>query len=192
MQSSAHIILASGSAARKAMLENAGLKFQVIPADIDEDIIIKNSNSDIKTTTEKLAHAKALHISNAHINSLVIGSDQTLEYQGNILSKAKSYAEAEEKLKMLRGDVHKLNSSVCVAHKGSIIFSYTDQAELTMRDFSDEFLVNYMDKDPDALTSCVGGYKIEGAGAWLFSSVNGDVFTIMGMPLLPLLGFLQK
>ncbi len=186
------IILASGSAARKAMLTNVGLEFDVIPANIDEDFIIKNSNDNIKTTTEYLAKAKALHISQKHPNSLVIGSDQTLEYQGRLLSKARDINEAAAKLKMLRGDVHRLHASVCVALNGEVVFSYTDKAELTMRDFDDEFLTDYMGKNPDAIISCVGGYKIEGAGAWLFSSVKGDFFTIMGMPLLPLLGFLQK
>ncbi len=188
----AKIILASGSAARKSMLENVGLDFDIIPANIDEETIIKNSRADIKTITEDLAHAKALHISKQHPNDLVIGSDQTLEHNGKLLSKARNTNEAEAKLKSLRGDVHTLYASVCVVQNGEIVFSYTDQAELSMRDFSDEFLHDYMNKDPDALILCVGGYKIEGAGAWLFSSVKGDIFTIMGMPLLPLLGFLQK
>ncbi len=188
----AKIILASGSAARKSMLENVGLDFDIIPANIDEETIIKNSNADIKTITEELAHTKALHISKQYPNNLVIGSDQTLEHNGKLLSKAKNAYEAEAKLKSLRGDVHTLYASVCVAQNGEIIFSHTDKAELTMRDFSDKFLQDYIDKDPDSLVSCVGGYKIEGAGAWLFSSVKGDIFTIMGMPLLPLLGFLQK
>ncbi len=186
------IILASGSTARKAMLENVGLDFKIIPANIDEESIIKNSSSDIKTITEYLAHAKALHISKKHSDHLVIGSDQTLEYQGNLLSKASNISDAKAKLKMLRGDVHTLYSSVCVALNGEIIFSATDNAELKMRDFDNEFLADYISKNPNALISCVGGYKIEGAGAWLFSSVKGDIFTIMGMPLLPLLGFLQK
>ncbi len=186
------IILASKSDARKSMLENACLDFQIIPANIDEDAIIKNSSADIKTTTEKLAQSKALSISQKHPNTIVIGSDQTLEHKGKLLFKATTYDKAKEKLKLLRGDVHTLYSSVCVAKNENIIFSYTDQAELTMHDFDDEFLSNYMELDPDAFTSSVGAYKIEGAGAWLFSSVKGNIFTIMGMPLLPLLGFLRN
>lgn len=188
----ADIILASGSAARKTMLKNAGLKFKVIPANIDEDAIIKASNSDIKTTTEKLARVKALHISKQYPDHLIIGSDQTLEHNGELISKASNHTEAEQKLKSLRGNVHALYASVCVVRNNEIIFSHTDKAELVMHDFDDAFLSDYMKADPDALTSCVGGYKIEGAGSWLFSSVRGDIFTIMGMPLLPLLGFLRN
>ncbi|PCI96868.1 MAG: septum formation inhibitor Maf [Alphaproteobacteria bacterium] len=188
------IILASGSQGRQAMLRNAGLPFHTIPANIDEDAIIARltaGNRDIKFITAQLATDKALHISAANADTLVIGSDQTLESEGALLSKAVNTADAEAKLKSLRGKTHILHSAVSLVRDGEVIFSYTDHASLTMHDFDDDFLENYMKKAPDALTSCVGGYKIEGAGAWLFSSVTGDLFTIMGMPLLPLLSYLR-
>ncbi len=188
------IILASGSQGRQDMLRKAGLPFHAIPADIDEEAIIARltaENRDIKFITAQLATDKALHISTKHPDTLVIGSDQTLEFEGNLLSKAANTAEAQEKLKFLRGKTHRLYSAVSLVRNGEVIFSHTDHASLTMHDFDDDFLESYMKKDPDALTSCVGGYKIEGAGPWLFSSVTGDLFTIMGMPLLPLLSYLR-
>ncbi len=188
------IILASGSQGRQAMLRNVGLSFHAIPADIDEEAIIARlsaDNRDINFITAQLATDKALHISAANPNTLVIGSDQTLEFEGALLSKAANTTDAQEKLKSLRGKTHMLHSAVSLVRNGEVIFSHTDHASLTMHDFDDGFLESYMKKDPDALTSCVGGYKIEGAGAWLFSSVTGDLFTIMGMPLLPLLSYLR-
>ncbi|MGH1404197.1 MAG: Maf family protein [Alphaproteobacteria bacterium] len=188
------VILASASAARKEMLSAAGLVFEAEPAKVDEAAIIKKCERthDIKRLTSKLAQAKALSVSQKHPDALVIGSDQTLEFEGKLLTKAKDLADAEEKLKSLRGKTHILRSAVCVAHSETILFSISDSAHLTMHNFDDDFLVDYMQRDPDALTSCVGGYKIEGAGAWLFSDIKGDNFTIMGMPLLPLLGFLRS
>ena len=186
------IILASKSAARKAMLTDVGLTYKSIAADIDETAIIKSSNLDIKAITEKLAVMKALHISDKYPDALIIGSDQTLEFNGELICKSKNAFEAEQKLKQMRGKTHTLRSSVCVVLGGESVFTHTSDAKLTMHDFDDEFLTNYIDSDPDALTSCVGGYKIEGAGAWLFSEITGDAFTIMGMPLLPLLAFMRK
>ncbi len=188
------IILASGSAARQEMLSNAGITYTSIPADLDEDALIKtctDKGQQIEIITEKLAEAKAVHVSTKHPDNLIIGSDQTLDFQGRILSKAKDAQAAKIKLKELRANTHTLWSAVALAYKGEIIFSHTQNAKLTMHDFDDAFLESYIQQDPDALTSCVGGYKIEGAGAWLFSSVTGDLFTIMGMPLLPLLSFLR-
>ncbi len=189
------IILASKSSARKNMLQDTGLKFTSITADIDEQEIINqlvSENRDIPLITEQLAQAKARTVSALNPKSLVIGSDQTLEVNGNIISKARTAQEGKEKLKSLRGKSHRLYSSVCVVYNGNTEFFHTDSARLTMHNFNDEYLDAYIKKDPDALTSCVGGYKIEGAGAWLFDTVNGDHYTIMGMPLLPLLAFLRK
>lgn len=188
------VILASKSAARKDMLKKAGLKFTCEPANIDEAALINSQKKahDIKTITTKLAQAKALHISAQYPDALVIGSDQTLEFEGKLISKSRNSFEAEEKLKEMRGKTHMLHSAVCIAHSETILFSICNHAYLTMQNFDDDFLMDYMTRDPDALTSCVGGYKIEGAGAWLFSEIKGDNFTIMGMPLLPLLNYLQK
>ncbi len=189
------IILASGSKARNDMLQNVGVVFTSQPADIDEQKIIDklvSENRDIPLITEQLAQAKARAVSAQNPEALVIGSDQTLEFNGKILSKAKNLDEGKEKLKDLRGKSHRLYSSVCVVYNGNTEFFHTDSARLTMHNFNDEYLDAYIKKDADALTACVGGYKIEGTGAWLFDTVAGDHYTIMGMPLLPLLAFLRK
>lgn len=186
------IILASGSAARKMMLDNAGVSYMAIPADIDEQAIIDAGEGTIAEITQTLAQNKALHIAQENPDAIVIGSDQTLEFEGQILSKAKNVQDARGKLRSLRGNTHYLHSAVSVVRGDHTLFTHIESAELTMHDFDDAFLDTYMQRDPDALLSCVGGYKIEGAGAWLFSSIKGDNFTIMGMPLLPLLCFLRE
>ncbi len=187
-----NIILASGSAGRKSMLTAVGIEYTAIPANIDERALIKTHNAQpIISVTEELAQAKAQHIAQSYPDHIVIGSDQTLEFEGRILNKSDSITEATEKLKQLRGKTHELHSAICVVHNKKSVFIHTQSAELKMRDFNDDFLKAYIAADEDALLSCVGGYKIEGQGAHLFSSITGDNFTIMGMPLLPLLGFLQ-
>lgn len=179
------LVLASGSFARKAMLTKAGLNFECHPANINENIVSKNLSSE-------LADRKALHVSAKFPNALVIGSDQTLDIEGKILSKANSVEAAKEKIRILRGKTHTLSSSVSIAQNQKILWKYTDLANLTMNNFDDAFLDSYAERNKEILTLCVGGYDIEGVGAWLFSKIEGDFFTIMGMPLLPLLGFLRE
>ena len=189
------IILASGSQARQGMLSDIGLEFTSIPADIDEEAIIDRlvkEGRDIPLITEQLAQAKAKHISDANPNALVIGSDQTMEFNDQLITKAKSVDEAREKLKAMRGKSHRLYSSVCVIDNGNTVFFHTDSARLTMHNFDDDFLDAYIKKDPEALTICVGSYRIEGTGLWLFDRIGGQHNTILGMPLLPLLSFLRK
>lgn len=191
MAANKKIILASGSFARKSMLQSAGLDFKVIPADIDESALMK-PGADTSQITERLAVAKAQYVAADYPEALVIGSDQTLEFEGRVLSKSPTVENGKEVLRMLGGKTHRLYSSVCVVAGGDdVLFKHTDYADLTMHDFDEEFLETYAARDADALVSCVGGYKIEGAGAWLFSDVKGDYYTIMGMPLLPLLAFLR-
>lgn len=186
------LILASGSAARAQMLTNVGLPFETIPADIDESAIISNyEHEDIPTIANRLASAKAVYVSSIRKDALVIGSDQTLELDGELISKSATDDDAFEKLKAMSGKTHILHSAVSIALNNGVIFSHIDHAKLTMHDLDDEGIYGYMNADPDALKSCVGGYKIEGAGAWLFDKIQGDNFTIMGMPLLPLLTFLR-
>lgn len=191
---SLQLILASGSTARKTMMQNAGLKSKVIPAQIDEGKIIQNLQSEhynAETITMELARQKALDISSKNLDCFVIGSDQTLVLDGQIMTKAKSKSEAIDKLKKLNGKTHILNSAVCVAKNNTIVFETLDIAQLTMRVIDDSFLHQYADQAGDTLTSCVGAYAIEGMGAWLFADIRGNHFTIMGMPLLPLLGYLR-
>ena len=186
------IILASGSRARADMLENVGIDFQKIPADIDEDSIIKASQDRPEELALKLAQEKALRVSAQNPDAYVIGSDQILEQGGQLFQKAKTIEEAREKLKTLRGKTHQLISSVAIAKDSKIIWHDTDTASLTMHDFDDEMLEEYLKIAEDDILSCVGAYAFETHGAWLFKEIDANYFTILGMPLLPLLEFLRE
>lgn len=189
IETSYNIILASGSAARKNMLRSAGIDFTVMPADIDEAEVQNNmygeKASDIASA---LARAKAKHVAAQREDVIVIGSDQVLECGGQIFTKAGTIEEAREKLKTLRGKTHILHSAVSI--NGDWV--HTDSADLTMHDFDDAFLESYLQNAGDILTSCVGAYAIEGIGVQLFEKIEGDYFTILGMPLLPLLNKLRE
>jgi septum formation protein len=193
------IILASQSKARYAMLKNAGLHFKVIRPVVDEMAMINElmrTSGREKITPEKiamdLAKKKALAVAGKNPDALVVGSDQILVLEGKMMSKARSKEEAKEKLRHLRGKTHRLISAVAVAKAGTVFWSHEEEASLTMNDFSDEFLENYCAHAGDALTKAVGAYEIEGLGAWLFSDIQGDHFTILGMPLRPLLAYLYE
>ena len=186
------LILASGSRARAGMLENVGIEFQKSPADIDEGTIIQASQDMPEQLALKLAQEKALHISSQNPNAYVIGSDQILEQGGQLFQKAKTVDEAREKLKTLRGKTHQLISSVAIAKDNEIIWNDTDTASLTMYDFDDETLEEYLEIAEDDILSCVGAYAFESHGAWLFKKIDANYFTILGMPLLPLLAFLRE
>ena len=189
------VILASASRARNEMLTNAGLSFTATPADIDEDKLLndmRDQGASPNDIASKLADEKARHVSSLHPNAYVIGSDQILEFDGNIFQKAGDENAAKEKLKTLRGQTHHLISSVSIAYNNEIIWRDTDTAALTMHDFDDEFLDQYLAAAKDDILSCVGAYAFEKHGAWLFKSIDANYFTILGMPLLPLLAYLRK
>lgn len=195
MDNNLSLILASGSRARKEMLTGAGLNFTTQPADIDETSIIKKfltAGASPKDIARELAKQKALHVSREKGGALVIGSDQILEHGGQIFEKVQDKAAAREKLKTLRGKTHRLISAVSIVQNSNIIWHAVDEARLTMHDFDDAFLDSYLDSAEDDITSCVGGYALEKSGAWLFSDIKGDYFTILGMPLLPLLLYLKE
>ncbi len=194
------IVLASQSRARQAMLKSAGVNFRVIKPILDEMAMVhemmKHFTGPEKLTPEKiameLAKKKALVVARKNPDALVIGSDQVLVVDNRMVSKARNKTEAMAKLKMLRGKTHKLISAVAVAKGETIFWSHEEEAILTMHDFDDAFLERYIAVAGDALTQAVGAYEIEGRGSWLFSKIEGDHNTILGMPLLPLLAYLRE
>ena len=187
------LILASKSAARRAMLDNAGVTFEVRVAGVDEDAIKAASGDlDAAALAVRLAEAKALAVSRDNEAAWVLGSDQTLAFDGGLVSKAGSLEAARERLKAMRGRTHQLHSGAALATKGEIVWSGVDTVEMRMRDFSDAFLDAYLAAEGEALLSCVGSYRLEGLGSQLFEAVNGDYFTVLGLPLWPVLAELRR
>lgn len=184
------LILASKSISRANMLHATGVEFEAQPADIDETAV-QNADATPQEIAETLAAQKALSVSVKNAGTLVIGSDQVLECAGKLLNKAANENEARQKLQTLRGKTHHLVSSVCVAKDNQVLWQTTQSATLTMHDFDDAFLQSYIEKAGEALTRSVGAYELEALGAHLFEKIEGDFFTILGMPLLPLLEYLH-
>lgn len=186
-------ILASASKARREMLEVAGLNFEICPADLDENAVLeKNADQSGSEKAALLAGAKAVHVSQNIPDTLVIGADQILEFEGQILQKAPDRQAALDKLMNLSGRHHKLISAVAAASGGKILWSHYESAELKMRSLSQEELTAYMDIAGPGLTRCVGAYELEGPGVNLFEEIEGDFFTILGLPLLSLLSYLRQ
>ena len=177
------------------MLENAGVPFVREPADIDEDAIKaehRSRGASGKETALALAEGKARHLSSRHPGVLVVGADQILECQGAWFDKPANRAEAAQTLRALRDRVHVLTSAVTVVRDDTCLWRFADTASLTMRPFSEAFLRRYVEQAGEAFLEFVGAYRIEGTGIQLFSHIEGDHFTILGMPLLPLLDFLRR
>jgi septum formation protein len=188
-----HLILASGSSARAAMLRNAGVDFTVEVAGVDEDAIkVAMAGAAPEALAVELACAKALAVSRHRPEAWVLGADQTLSFDGGLISKAKSPEEARERLGRMRGRTHHLHSGAALARDGQIMWSGSDTAGMVMRDFSEAFLEAYVAAEDDAIRSCVGSYKLEGLGAQLFQAVEGDYFTVLGLPLWPVLAELRR
>jgi septum formation protein len=178
------IILASGSAARKQMLTQAGLHFEVVPADVDED--------HIREMAVALAEAKALAVAVKHPGATVIGADQILSFREQVWSKPGSRDGARKTLAALQGGTHQLFSAVALASGDRVAWRTVMTATLAMRSLSRHDVECYLDEVGDHIFGCVGAYQIEGPGIRLFERIEGDHFTIMGMPLLPLLGALRQ
>lgn len=188
------VILASASTARASLLRGAGVEVRIEPARIDEGEIKRSLDADGAPSSEAaliLAEMKAQKISALKPDALVIGADQILECNGAWFDKPPDPDHLRAHLMALRGKAHDLQSAVCVVKAGSMIWHTVSKATLTMRPFSDAFLASYLAASgPEELES-VGGYRLEGHGAQLFDRIEGDYFTILGLPLLPLLDFLR-
>ncbi|WP_426038522.1 Maf family protein [Brevundimonas sp. DC300-4] len=187
------LILASRSAARRAMLTGAGVPFVAEDAGVDEDVIKTSlAGIDPAELALELARAKALAISRHDPEAWVLGSDQTLDFDGDMISKAPNLTVARERLHTLRGRTHHLNSAAALANNGAVVWSGVETARLTMRQFSDDFLDAYLDAEGEGLLGSVGCYRLEGMGSQLFDCVEGDYFTVLGMPLWPVLAQLRR
>jgi MAF protein len=191
------LILASGSSTRRKLLEAAGLEFTVVRPTVDEDVVretmmANNEFIDPADVAEVLARAKAEDVSGLYPDAIVIGADQVLACQGQIFTKPDSVDAARETLMALRGRTHQLHTAVTIAEGGEARWAFVDTANLTMRDFSLAFLGLYLATAGERVTDSVGAYQLEGLGIQLFERIEGDYFTILGLPLLPLLEELRK
>lgn len=189
------IILASGSRTRAEMLERAGLTFERRPADVDEGAIKQAMAVDGKSADAiagALAQAKAHAVSVQRRDALVIGADQILECEGRLFDKPPDLAAARGHIAALRGRTHQLVTGVCVLRNGECLWRHDERATLVMRAVSDAFVEGYLAAVGSDALSSVGAYQLEGRGAQLFERVTGDFFTILGLPLLPLLDFLRR
>jgi septum formation protein len=187
------LILASQSRARQMLLTNAGIAFEAVPADIDERAVQQASGlttpGDIAAL---LAREKSLSVSSRQVGKYVIGADQTLALGKRLFSKPAGRAQAAEQLRALAGRAHELHSAVAVARDGKILFAEIAVARMTMRPLDEAGIDAYLDAAGEAVTSSVGAYQLEGLGVHLFERIEGDHFTILGLPLLPLLAFLRS
>ncbi|MDH6261500.1 Maf family nucleotide pyrophosphatase [Bradyrhizobium sp. BR13661] len=187
------LILASQSSARKMLLENAGLEFEAVTADVDERGIQAASKlSNPREIGLLLAREKAMAVSANRPGSYVIGADQTLALGDRLFNKPAGRPQALAQLRDLAGKSHELNSAVAVARDGKIVFEDVSVARMTMRPMTEAELSAYLDAAGNAVTTSVGAYQLEGLGIHLFERIEGDHFTILGLPLLPLLAFLRS
>ena len=189
------IVLASGSASRRAMLEAAGVVFEVVRPQVDEDAVkesLKAEGIEARGLADALAELKALGVSRRQAGRIVIGSDSIVVLaDGTMLDKPDSRERAAGQLRAMRGGTHRIVSAVVGARDGAAVWRHVNVARLHVRAFSDVFLQSYLDAEWPAISGCVGCFRIEGPGVQLFSKVEGSQFTILGMPLLPLLGWLR-
>jgi septum formation protein len=186
------IILASASGIRLKILENFGFNVKVVPANIDEDEI-KNSLSNEKFTSfdisRALAETKAKKISVKFTDNLVLGADQILDFKGNIFSKPKNMESAIDLMQKLNGNSHSLFSSICLSKNNSVIWMHTEEVVLKMKKLSDKFIEDYLDKIGLETIKKYGVYQIEGLGKELFEEIEGDEYSVMGMPIKQLINY---
>lgn len=192
---SQNLILASASPFRRLLLENAGVDFRVVPASIDErglEAELEESRTSGEGVADALAQAKALSVSADWPDHIVIGSDQTLSLEGRLFHKPASMAAAADHLRDLSGRTHRLNSAIALACNGEILWTHLSIATLTIRPLSEGFIARHLQRAGEKVLGSVGAYQLEGEGVNLFERIEGDYFTILGLPLLPLLGQLRK
>lgn len=189
------LILASASRHRAKILDDAGLAFAQIPSELDERSIeapLDKANVAAEERAQILAQAKALNVSESHTDHLVIGSDQILSFEGEVLHKCENMEQARRRLLNLSGKTHQLHSAVALARNGEIVWHHVTTCDMFVRRLSPEFIGRYLSDAGDGVLSSVGAYQIEGPGIQLFDSVEGDMFSIIGLPLLPLLQKLRE
>ena len=187
------IILASGSAIRRKLMTDAGLDFEVIMKPVDEAAIKDSMLSEsvrLRDIADALAEAKSLRVSRVE-DGLVIGADQIMVMDNQLFDKPKTIDEARERLKLMRGKTHYLMGAVVISENGKPVWRHMAKTKLTMRAFSDTFLEDYLVKEGELVTKSVGAYRFEGIGAQLFSHVEGDFFSILGLSLLPVMDYLR-
>ncbi len=195
--SSTKLVLASASLARQQMLSASGLNVEIQPSSIDEAAERDTLTADGQfvepsEVARRLAIAKAEQVSADNPSAVVIGGDQVLAFGGNCLTKPDDLEAARRQLCVLRGKTHALHAAVALAMNGAACWSHVSSAELKMRDFSDQFLSDYLQQEGETVCQSVGAYRIEGLGIQLFERVTGDYFTILGLPLVPLLCELRR
>lgn len=189
------LLLASKSAPRRRMLEAAGIPFEPVEAELDERAAkegLAAAGFDARGIAEELAQLKAISVS-APPGDLVLGSDQTLELDdGTLLSKPQDRSDAAAQLRVMSGRNHHLHAAAVVAEGGEAVWWHSETVALTMRRLSERFIQAYLDGEYEAIRWSVGGYRIEGPGVQLFERIEGSHFSILGMPLIPLLGYLRE
>ena len=193
MENENRLILASASPVRQQILAKAGLQFDVIVSGLDEQVIKSTflQQGNPQDLALVLAQAKASVVSDRAPGKIVIGADQTLLFENDVLDKPTSVIEARERLFRLRNSTHSLETAVSIYKDGENLWSLSETNYLQMRKFSPEFLGRYMAHEGEAVCETVGGYRLEGLGIQLFSKIRGDYFSILGMPVLPVLSFLR-
>ncbi len=184
------LILASSSPFRRKLMENAGFTFKAHAADIDErsvEAALEGEGATPEAVALVLAKAKARHVSGQFPDALVIGSDQTMSLGSHVFHKPRDMSDATNHLTLLSGKTHRLNSAIAISLNGDIVWEHVSSAELTMRHLSSEFIDHHLKRVGTAALGSVGAYQLEGEGIQLFSKIDGDYFTILGLPMLPLL-----